>query len=120
MKFPVYHTLYGDGTVTRIYGSRIDIDFSGKTVSMVFPGAFSTGLSTTDKELATLVKEASEKVTRQFHSSNSSSKTDVLRGSGVVPIYPRYSALKILKKICEKNLQLQIKALTLHCDCDAK
>lgn len=79
MKFPVYHTLYGDGTVTRIYGSRIDIDFSGKTVSMVFPGAFSTGLSTTDKELATLVKEASEKVTRQFHSSNSSSKTDVLK-----------------------------------------
>lgn len=50
----------------------------------------------------------------------SNSGFDILWGSGVVPIYPRYSALKILKKICEKNLQLQIKALTLHCDCDAK
>lgn len=79
MKYQVHHTLYGDGTVTRIYGSRIDIDFSDKTVSMVFPGAFSTGLSTTDKELSALVKEASEKVTRQFHTSNVSAKTDVLK-----------------------------------------
>lgn len=77
----VNHSSYGTGTVISIYGSRIDIDFSGRIVSMVFPGAFYTGLSTVDVELQDIAQKALAKVTKQTHSSNSntSTKTDVLK-----------------------------------------
>lgn len=80
MNYKVTHPLYGEGTVKRIYGSRIDIDYAEKSISMVFPGAFSTGLSTSDAELLNLVEEASKTVTRQVHTSTSSNrKIDVLK-----------------------------------------
>ena len=79
MNYKVTHPLYGEGTVKKIYGSRIDIDFADKSISMVFPGAFTTGLSTTDAELSKLVEE-SKNVTCQVHTSTTSNnKIDVLK-----------------------------------------
>lgn len=77
--YSVIHSRFGSGIVKRIYGSRIDIDFYGNMVSMVFPGAFSTGLSTSDPELLALVGMALKKVTLQEHSEIGASKTDVLK-----------------------------------------
>lgn len=79
MNFKVLHKVYGDGVVKRIYGSRIDIEFGTKTISMVFPGAFSTGLSTLDNELLALIADASARVTSQVHTSSTQNvKIDVL------------------------------------------
>lgn len=79
--YKVSHNSFGDGTVKRIYGSRIDIDFSGRTISMVFPGAFSTGLKSHDQQLDSLVEAAMLKVSSQSHVSPAETKTrtDALR-----------------------------------------
>lgn len=80
MDYKVYHPDYGEGVVKRIYGYRIDLEFSDKAMSMVFPGAFSTGLTTHDADLLRIVEETSNTVTRQVHKSDEiSSKTDVLK-----------------------------------------
>jgi hypothetical protein len=81
-EYAVYHNEFGEGIVKRIYGSRIDVQFADQILSMVFPGAFSTGLKTDDSEFQEIISKALEKTILQTHTADTPkqtrNKTDVI------------------------------------------
>lgn len=84
MGYVVRHKTFGVGTVKRIKGDFIEIDFNGAIKSFQFPKAFEAFLSTDDKELL-------NKISAKAKEKGSEDKTSVSDGSRISIGSPKHA-----------------------------